>query len=144
LLACDLVVSSTEARFGLPEVKRGLFPGGGGVFLGRRIPIAIALELVLTGDTIDAARAQALGLVNRVVPPDRVVDEAIALGERIAENGPLGLRAVKRLTLDAVDLPGDEVWRRQEQVSPEVVGSADAREGARAFVEKRTPVWTGR
>jgi enoyl-CoA hydratase len=143
LLACDMVVASADARFGVPEVKRGLFPGGGGVFLGRRISLAVALELVLTGDTIDASRAEALGLVNRVVPPERVLDEAIALGERIAENGPLGLRAVKRLTLDAIDLPRDEVWRRQDEVMPLVFGSDDAKEGARAFVEKRTPIWTG-
>jgi enoyl-CoA hydratase/carnithine racemase len=144
LLACDLVVASRDARFGLPEVKRGLFPGGGGVFLGRRIPLAVALELVLTGDTIDVVRAEALGLVNRVVPPERVLDEAVALGERISANGPLGVRAVKRLTIDALDLLRDEVWHRQEMVMPEVFASDDAKEGARAFVEKRTPIWTGR
>jgi enoyl-CoA hydratase/carnithine racemase len=143
LLACDMVIASSEARFGLPEVKRGLFPGGGGVFLSRRIPLAVALELVLTGDTIDVARAEALGLVNHIVPPERVMDEAVALGERIGENGPLGLRAVKRLTIDALDLPRDEVWHRQEMVLPEVFGSNDAKEGARAFVEKRMPIWTG-
>jgi enoyl-CoA hydratase/carnithine racemase len=144
LLACDLVVASRDARFGLPEVKRGLFPGGGGVFLARRIPLAVALELVLTGDTIDVERAEALGLVNRVVPPERVLDQAVALGERISANGPLGVRAVKRLTIDALDLPRDEVWHRQEMVMPEVFASDDAKEGARAFVEKRAPIWTGR
>ncbi|HXY94121.1 MAG TPA: crotonase/enoyl-CoA hydratase family protein [Acidimicrobiia bacterium] len=144
LLACDLVVASEAARFGLPEVQRGLFPAGGGVLLGRRLPLAVALELGLTGDTIDAPRALALGLVNRVVPPDRVLDEALALADRIAANGPLAVRATKQLMRDALDASRDEIWARQTEVAQMVFGSEDAREGARAFVEKRPPNWSGR
>lgn len=144
LLDCDLVVASEHAHFGLPEVKRGLFAAGGGVFLGRQIPRVIALELTLTGDTIDAERALALGLVNRVVPPERVLDEAVALAERIAGNGPLAVRATKQLVDAATALPSEEVRHLQEKLHAEVFGSEDAREGAAAFVEGRDPVWTGR
>lgn len=144
LLACDLVVASEHAQFGLPEVKRGLFPAGGGLALGRRLPLAVALELGLTGDSIDAGRALALGLVNRVVPPERVLDEAVALATRIAENGPLAVRVVKQLMHEALDISSDELWEKQAAASPVVFGSEDAREGARAFVERRPPNWTGR
>lgn len=144
LLACDMVVASTEARFGLPETKVGLFPAGGGVFLGRRIPLGVALELVMTGELIDARRAEALGLVNRLTAPHNVLEEALSLAERISANGPLALGVVKRLLLDAVDLPRDEVWRRQDEASQPVFASADAKEGAQAFIEKRSPLWQGR
>ncbi|HLG68223.1 MAG TPA: enoyl-CoA hydratase-related protein [Acidimicrobiales bacterium] len=144
LLACDLAVAAEHATFGLPEVCRGLFPAGGGVFLTRRIPSAVALELGLTGEVVDAHRAAALGLVNRVVPADRVLDEAVALAERIAANGPLGVQATKRLMLAARSAPADEVWRLQEELQPKVFGSEDAREGALAFTERRAPVWKGR
>jgi enoyl-CoA hydratase/carnithine racemase len=143
LLACDLIVASADARFGLPEVKRALFPAGGGVFLGRRIPPSVALELTLTGDTIAADRAAALGLVNAVVPADRVLDEAVALGERIARNGPLAVQVTKRLVRAAATLPVDDVWHLQEELLPTVFDSEDAREGATAFIEKRDPVWKG-
>jgi enoyl-CoA hydratase/carnithine racemase len=143
LLGCDVVVASDTARFGLPEAKRGLFPGGGGVFLGTRIPLAVALEMTLTGDPIDAQRAYALGLVNDVVPPDRVLDTAVALAERIARNGPLALRATKELVrLAATD--ARRAWERQAVLQVEVFGSEDAKEGATAFVERRDPVWRGR
>jgi enoyl-CoA hydratase/carnithine racemase len=96
LLGCDLIVAS-DARFGLPEVKRGLFAAGGGTFLGTRVPLAVALEIALTGDAIDAERALALGLVNAVVPPDEVLPTALGFAERIAANGPLGVVATKEL-----------------------------------------------
>ena len=144
LLACDLVVASEEARFGIPEVKRGLFAAGGGVGLGRRLPLAIALELGLTGDTIDAPRAFALGLVNRVVPPDRVLDEAIELAGTIAGNGPLAVRVTKRLMWEALDVSRDAMWELTAAAHGEVFESEDAKEGARAFVERRPPQWTGR
>ena len=144
LLACDLAVASSEARFGLPEVKRSLFPAGGGVFLSRRIAMAVALELALTGDTIDAGRALALGLINRVVPPADVLDGAVALAESVTANGPLAVKAIKTLVRAAAILPPAEVWALQSELHPSVFGSEDAREGAAAFLEKRPPVWKGR
>jgi enoyl-CoA hydratase/carnithine racemase len=142
LLGCDLVVAAEGARFGLPEVRRGLIPGGGGTLLGTRIPLALALELVLTGDTIDAARALEIGLVNAVVAPDEVLPAALAMAERIAANGPLAVRAVKELTRLAVS-DSSAVRARLDHWRNVVFGSADAREGATAFVEKRKPNWQG-
>ena len=101
LLGCDVVVASETAKFGLPEVKRGLFAAGGGVFISTRIPLAVALELTLTGDPIDAERAQSLGLINQVVPQKEVLDAAVALAERIARNGPLALKATKEMVRTA-------------------------------------------
>jgi enoyl-CoA hydratase len=143
VLGCDLVVASAEARFGLPEVKRALFPGGDGILLGTRIPLPIALEINLTGDYVDAARALALGLVNRVVPPADVLDTAIELAERIAANGPLAITATKELTRLAVT-DVERAHERQREWFPVVFQSEDALEGATAFVEKRDPVWKGR
>ena len=143
LLGCDLIVIAEGARVGLPEVKRGLFPGGGGVFIGTRIPLSIALELTLTGDPIDASRAAALGLVNAVVPADKVLDVALDYAARIAANGPLALAAVKELVrLAVLDAPAAKV--RQRELQPVIFASADAKEGAVAFAEKREPVWQGR
>jgi enoyl-CoA hydratase len=143
LLGCDVVVASEAATFGLPEVKRGLFAAGGGVFLSTRIPLAVALELTLTGDPIGAPRAQALGLINQVVPPAEVLEAAVALAERIARNGPLALRATKELVRTAsTDLARARTLAAQWQ--PKVFGSEDAKEGATAFIEKRDPVWKGR
>ncbi len=143
LLGCDVVVASEKASFGLPEVKRGLFAAGGGVFVSTRIPLAVALELTLTGDPIDASRAQSLGLINRVVPPADVLHAALALAERIARNGPLALQATKELVRTAsTDLERARTLAAEWQ--PKVFGSDDAKEGATAFIEKRDPVWTGR
>ena len=144
LMGCDVVVASAEARFGLPEVKWGLFAAGGGTALATRIPLAIALELTLTGDLIDAVeRAAALGLVNQVVPPGEVLDAALALAGRIAANGPLGLRATKQLVRLATRGPA-EYAAVQAEWQGKVFGSEDAREGATAFIEKREPRWKGR
>jgi enoyl-CoA hydratase/carnithine racemase len=143
LLSCDLVVASEAAKFGLPEVKRALFPAGGGIFLGTRIPLAVALELALTGDLIDADRAFSLGLVNQVVPAAEVLDAAVALAERIACNGPLAVRATKELVHLGV-LDAERARARQAEWQPKIFGSEDAIEGATAFVEKRDPVWKGR
>lgn len=142
LMGCDIVVASSAAKFGLPEVKRGLFAAGGGIVLGTRIPLAVALELTLTGDTIDAQRAYDLGLVNQVVEPDQVLDAGIAMAERIARNGPLGLQATKELVRLAVT-DADKAFQRQAEWQPKVFGSEDAKEGATAFIEKREPVWKG-
>jgi enoyl-CoA hydratase len=143
LLGCDVVVASEAASFGLPEVKRGLFAAGGGMFLSTRIPLAVALELTLTGDPMDAARAYSLGLVNRVVPGDQVVDAAVELAERIARNGPLAVQATKELVRLAVT-DAEKATTRQAELQPAVFASDDAKEGATAFIEKRDPVWTGR
>jgi enoyl-CoA hydratase/carnithine racemase len=144
LIACDLVVASQDAKFGIPEAKRGLFAAGGGTQLGRRIPIAVALELGLTGDLIGADRAYTLGLVNRVVPADQVFDEAIALAERIGQNGPLAVEVTKRLMLAAWSTSASEAWQLQDQLHSTVFDSQDAKEGAMAFLEKRPPQWKGR
>jgi enoyl-CoA hydratase/carnithine racemase len=143
LLGCDVVVASETASFGLPEVKRGLFAAGGGVFLSTRIPLAVALELTLTGDLIDAGRALSLGLINQVVAPAEVLDAAIAMAERIARNGPLALQATKQMVrVASTDLARARALAAEWQ--PKVFGSDDAKEGAAAFIEKRDPVWTGR
>lgn len=143
LLGCDLIVASGDARFGLPEVKRGLFPGGRGTFLPLRVPLGLALEMLLTGDLVDAPRAYEMGLVNSVVAPDAVVDTAVSLAERIAANGPLGVAAVREIArLVLVDT--DKANERQRHWQKVVFSSEDAQEGARAFVEKRAPNWKGR
>jgi enoyl-CoA hydratase/carnithine racemase len=143
LLGCDMVVAAEGARFGLPEVQRGLIPGGGGTLLGTRIPLALAMELVLTGDSVDAGRALQMGLVNAVVARDDVLPTALAMAERIAANGPMAVRAAKELTRLAAFAPS-AVAARLEHWRPVVFGSEDAREGAVAFVEKRKPTWRGR
>jgi enoyl-CoA hydratase/carnithine racemase len=145
MLACDLVVAVQEAKFGIPEVKRGLIAGGGGLIrLPKRLPAAIALELALTGDPIDADRALALGLINRVVPADQLMVAALALAETIADNAPLAVRASKRVMKQAAEVPEAEGWAINSQAVPEVFGSADAMEGPVAFAEKRKPKWTGK
>ncbi len=143
LLGCDLIVASSAAIFGLPETKRGLFAARGGMFLATRLPVAIALELVLTGDPIDAERAHALGLVNRVVEPGAVLSEAIDLASKIARNGPLAVAASRELVRMAMFDPA-MAKERQSDWRARVFASEDAKEGARAFIEKRDPLWKGR
>jgi enoyl-CoA hydratase/carnithine racemase len=140
-LACDLIIAAEHARFGLPEVTRGLLAAGGGTALPLRLPLAIALELGLTGEYISAARAYELGLVNRVVPGGAVLNEAIAIAGRIARNGPLAVRATKRLMRVSI---GTVEWDRIEALAALVMESADAVEGATAFAARREPQWTGR
>jgi len=144
VLACDLVVAADDARFGLPEVKRGLYASAGGPFrLVRRIPLATATEIVLTGDPIDAARAHTLGLVNRLVPKDKVMDEALALAATITANGPVAVRKSLQMLREAGDLIEADAWQRSNEIALEVFGTKDAIEGATAFAEKRPPKWTG-
>ena len=145
LLACDLVVAGTSARFGVPEVKRSLVAGAGGaLLLAQRVPRALALELLLTGDPIGAARAAEIGLVNRVVPEGGALEAAIELAERIAANGPLAVLATKQIALRGGDWTPDQRWDQATALTAPVITSQDAREGARAFAEKRPPVWQGR
>jgi enoyl-CoA hydratase len=142
VLSCDLVVAAETARFGIPEAKRGLMAAAGGLIrLPKRVPLAIALELAMTGDPIDAQRALALGLVNRVVPADRVVAEATALAAAIGENSPIAVRNSRRLVREAAELSEEEGWARTIELSLPVFESGDSIEGATAFAEKRAPVW---
>ena len=145
LLACDLVVAGASARFGVPEVKRSLVAGAGGaLLLAKRVPRALALELLLTGDPIDAARAADIGLVNRVVPEGGALEAAVELAERITANGPLAVTATKQIALSGGDWPPEQCWDQAAALTAAVFASQDAREGARAFAEKRAPVWRGR
>jgi enoyl-CoA hydratase len=144
-LACDLIVASRGARLGIPEVKRSLIAAGGGLLrLPRALPRTIAMELALTGDPISAERAYELGLVNRLAEPGGALDGALELAEVIAANGPLALAASKRILVESGDWPDSEFFARQGEIAGPVMGSEDAREGARAFAEKRAPVWQGR
>jgi len=142
-LACDLVVAADTARFGLPEVKRGLFPGGGGTLLGTRLPLSLALELNLTGELIDAQRAESWGLVNRVVPPEDLLTSALGLAQTIAANGPLATRMIKDLVRRAVLDDPSRGWATPEEITG-IFASEDAQEGAMAFLEKRPASWKGR
>lgn len=145
LLACDLVVAARTARFGVPEVKRSLVAGGGAaLLLAGRVPRALALEMLLTGDPIDAERAAAIGLVNTLTDEGRAAAAAVALAGRIAENGPMAVAATKHVALTSAEWNSTERWARQSEILDPVLASADAREGATAFAEKRPPVWQGR
>jgi enoyl-CoA hydratase len=145
VLSCDLVVAADTARFGIPEVQRGLIAAAGGLLrLPKRVPLAVALELAMTGDPIDAERALALGLVNRVAPADRVVDEAFALATRIGDNSPAAVRASRQLVREAAEMSEEDGWRRTIELMMPVFESGDAVEGATAFAEKRKPVWRSR
>ena len=145
VLACDLVVASRDATFGLPEVRRGLTANGGALFrLHRRVPWCQAMELILTGASISATRAAELGLVNRLTLPGDSVDEAVLLAEVIAANGPLAVRTSKKIALESLDWPQSESFERQEPLVDIVRHSFDAHEGAAAFTQKRRPEWQGR
>jgi len=144
MLACDLAVAARTARFGVPEVKRSLVAAAGGaLLLSRRLPQALALEMLLTGDPIDADRAAAIGLVNRVVDEGKALDGALDLAASISRNGPLALIASKEIARAGQDWTVEEGWRRQAEITAPVFTSKDAVEGATAFAEKRDPVWRG-
>jgi crotonobetainyl-CoA hydratase len=147
-LASDLVVASEGAKFGLPEVKRGIFAGAGGVFrLPEQLPKKVAMEMIMTGEPITAQRALELGLVNRVVPQDRVVDAALELAAVVCANAPLSVQASKRIAYGIHDgqIPAeDESWALSQAEGKALMTSADSKEGPRAFAEKRAPRWQGR
>ncbi|HXQ47743.1 MAG TPA: crotonase/enoyl-CoA hydratase family protein [Caulobacteraceae bacterium] len=143
-LTCDLIVASRAARFGLPEVKRGLVASGGGlVKLTRQAPVRVAMEMLLTGEPMDAERLHAHGVVNRLAPEGEALAVALALADTIAANGPLALEVTMIVARRALDWPASEAFDRQREFTAPVFQSADAREGALAFAEKRKPRWTG-
>lgn len=143
VLACDLIVASDRAVFGLPEVTRGLTANGGGLMrLPSRIPHHHAMELILIGRPIDAARAVELGLVNRLTSAGEALPVALGLAAAVAANAPLATMASKRVVLESPQWPLEDAFARQEQIVAPVRSSADAAEGARAFAEKRRPQWT--
>jgi enoyl-CoA hydratase len=144
-LSCDLIVAARGARLGIPEAKRSLVAAGGALLrLPRRIPYHVAMELALTGDPIDAERGYELGIVNRLAEPGGAVDAAVELAGEVARNGPLALRASKKIVQSSGDWTEAEAWAKQGEIAGPVMTSEDAREGAIAFAEKRDPQWRGR
>jgi enoyl-CoA hydratase len=144
-LACDLIVAAEDATFGLFEVTHGLVPPEGGIVrLTERIPRNIALELLLTGDSVGAVRAEQLGLVNHLTQPGEALIHAVQLATRIAHNAPLAVTAIKRAVTERTAFDDQDAFRQQDQIVAPVLTSQDAQEGARAFAEKRRPHWQGR
>ena len=143
VLACDLVVAADTASFGLPEVKRGLIAGSGGLLrLPQQVPRAIAMEYALTGEPIPAAEAYRWGLVNRLTAPGEALTVALELAGQIARNGPLAVRTTKAIIAGAASWSPTEAWAQQDALLLDVLASPDAHEGAAAFVQKRPPVWS--
>lgn len=143
-LSCDMIVASEAARFGLPEVRRGLVAGAGGLLkLPRRVPYHLAMEIALTGEHFTAERLQQAGLVSRVVGVGEALTGARELATRVAQGAPLAVAASKRVIVESTDWASDEAFARQGEVIRPVFVSADAMEGAAAFAEKRAPVWRG-
>lgn len=144
-ISCDLIVTADNAKFGIPEVKRGLAAAAGGLMkLPKQIPSRLAMELALTGDFISAQRAFEIGLVNEVVPAGTALDAAKALAAKIVANGPLAVAASKQVVLQSADWSDDERWKKQQEIVTPVFMSADAIEGSTAFAEKRAPNWKGK
>ena len=145
VLACDLVVAAEDGAFGLPEVSRGLTATAGGLYrLPRSLPRNLALELIMTAEPIDAQRAHRHGLVNRLVPAERVVDEALALARRITRNAPIAVRESLRIARQADDLDDAQLRALSNESRERVAATEDFQEGPRAFIEKREPRWSGR
>jgi enoyl-CoA hydratase len=144
VLACDMVVASYRSSFGLPEVRRGLIASAGGLFrLPRKIPHNVAMECILTGGAISAERAHGFGLVNRLCADGAAVDVAVALAEEVATGAPVAVRASRRVVVDTEFAPDEQAWSASRAALRVAMGSADHAEGLAAFVEKRSPVWTG-
>lgn len=145
VLACDLLVASDAAEFGLPEVRRGLVAGAGGLLrLARRLPYHLAMEVALSGEHFPAARLAEAGLVSRLVPAGQALAGARELATRLAQGAPLALAASKRVIVESADWDSAEAFARQGEIINPVFGSADAIEGAVAFAERRAPVWRGK
>lgn len=144
-LSCDLIVAADSANFGLPEVKRGIVPGSGGmVRLPSRIPYHMAMEMVLTGGMYPAARMAELGLVSRLAEAGKATEQALALAEQIAANGPLAVQTAKSIISQSRDWRQSDLFDLQRPRIADIFTSADAKEGATAFAEKREPVWQGK
>ena len=144
-LACDLIVAAKGAKLGIPEAKRSLVAAGGALLrLPRRMPYHVVMELALTGDPLPAERFHEFGVVNRLAEPGDAVDVALELAGKLAKNGPLALIASKRILQEQFDWSSAEMWERQSAISGPVFASEDAKEGAAAFKEKRTPTWRSR
>lgn len=145
VMGCDLRVASDMASFGLQEVKWALFPGGGStVRLPNQIPYARAMEILLTGDMFKADDMLDYGFLNHVTPAGEVLDKAFELAEKIARNGPVAVRAVRRSAREAIGVPEARALERETELSAPVYATQDAIEGPRAFMEKRTPVFHGK
>ena len=145
MLACDMAIASETAKFGLTEVKRGLVANAGGlVRLPRQMPVKLASEFVLTGDIFPAERLAASGLLNRIVPAGQALSSAMEMARTIASNGPLAGAVSRQVLNESLEWPEAELFDRQFVLTAPVFASEDAREGAAAFAEKRTPVWKGR
>ncbi|WP_027875013.1 crotonase/enoyl-CoA hydratase family protein [Spongiibacter marinus] len=143
-ISCDMIVSAGNAKFGIPEVKRGLVAGAGGLLkLPRQIPRRVAMELALTGDAIDAQRAYDLGLINRVVEAGAALATARELADKIAANGPMAVLASKQIMNESEEWSSEEMFNKQNDIALPVFASKDAIEGATAFAEKRPPKWRG-
>ena len=144
-LSCDLIIASTETVFGLPEVKRSLIAGAGGLFrLPRAIGMVTGMEMILTGDPVPAQRAYELGMVNKVVPVDEVLAEAKKLADRINANAPLAVQASRQIAANAMTDSDEVLWKSGGKAFGKIVGTDDFKEGPLAFIEKRAPKWKGR
>jgi enoyl-CoA hydratase len=144
-LTCDLIVAANRAQFGIPEVNKGLFAAGGALFrLRSRLPYGVAMEMALTSEPITAEEAYEHGLVARLAEPGKATTVALALAARIAENAPLAVAASKQIMQQSRGLTEEESWAAQAPFMATVFRSEDAKEGPRAFAEKRKPKWKGR
>lgn len=143
-ISCDLIVAADNAKFGIPEVKRGLAAAAGGLMkLPKQIPSRLAMELALTGEFISSQRAYDIGLINKVVEAGTALDAAKALAAKISANGPLAVAVSKQVVLESGDWSSEDMWKKQGALVLPVFTSKDAIEGATAFAEKRAPNWKG-
>jgi enoyl-CoA hydratase len=144
-ISCDLIVAADNAKFGIPEVKRGLAAAAGGLMkLPRQIPSRLAMELAITGDFMTSQRAYEIGLVNQIVPAGTALEAAKVLAAKIAANGPLAVAVSKQVIQESADWSSDEMWKKQQDLVMPIFGSEDAMEGSIAFAEKRAPNWKGK